>query len=59
MSAEQPPSILRRRGTVLSISAAVIVAAGAYAGAQLKQNVQQRAEYQKRQEETVAERIER
>ncbi|TGZ85542.1 hypothetical protein EX30DRAFT_368624 [Ascodesmis nigricans] len=44
---------------MLAISAVVVVAAGAFAGAQLKQDVQQRAEIQKRREETTEEKLTR
>ncbi|TGZ82952.1 hypothetical protein EX30DRAFT_144884 [Ascodesmis nigricans] len=59
MQPSQPPSFLRRRSTMLAISAVVVVAAGAFAGAQLKQDVQKRAEIQKRREEPTEEKLAR
>jgi len=56
-----PPQspLLKRRGAIVVASACVIVAVGAYAGAMLKTNVQQKQAVQRRAEESVEERIER
>lgn len=55
----QPVPLLKRRGTMLAVCSVIVVAVGAYAGAQLKTNVEQQREVQKRREETVEEKIQR
>ncbi|KAI5778734.1 hypothetical protein EDC01DRAFT_783712 [Geopyxis carbonaria] len=55
----QATPLLQRRSTILAISAAIITAAGAYAGALLKTDVEQKTVAQTVREEGVAERIDR
>ncbi|KAF8540234.1 hypothetical protein BDD12DRAFT_880890 [Trichophaea hybrida] len=54
-----PTPLLKRRGVVISISAVVIIAVGAFTGAMLKTDQEKIAEVQKVQSEGLDDRIDR
>jgi hypothetical protein len=54
-----PTPLLKRRGVVISISAVVIIAVGAFTGAMLKTDQEKKAEVQKVQSEGLDHRIDR
>jgi flagellar motor component MotA len=54
-----PTSLLKRRGVVISVSAVVIIAVGAFTGAMLKTDQEKIVEVRKVQTESFDDRIDR